>query len=202
MAAISFSPGAILSILANPLFFMALDRSRSLLERLGRHDLAERAAKEEEQAVAPTRLTDHAIVVGYGRVGSLVGRRLLRAGKPVLVIEDTNDLAAKLQDQGIETIVGNAARPAILAAANPAGARWLFLAIPNGFEAGQVVEQARQANPHLDIVARAHSDAEVDYLRKHGANYIIMGEREIARGMIEHALGEGAADEDPAAQPA
>jgi len=47
----------------------------------------------------------------------------------------------------------------------------------------------------------------VDYLRRHGANFIIMGEREIARGMIEYALGEeetqGASPGGgPAAEPA
>ncbi|MCE9651136.1 MAG: Kef family K(+) transporter [Parvibaculum sp.] len=191
--------GAILSILANPLFFFALDRVKTLLDRLGERDLGERVIKEMEEhdvEATPTQLTDHAVIVGYGRVGSLVGRRLLRAGYPVLVIEDAHGLADKLREQGLETIVGNAAKPAVLAAANLSRARWLFLAIPNGFEAGQVVEQARKANPSLDIVARAHADAEVDYLRKHGANYVIMGEREIARGMIEHALGENTAIDD------
>jgi CPA2 family monovalent cation:H+ antiporter-2 len=33
-------------------------------------------------------------------------------------------------------------------------------------------------------------DAEVEHLKQNGANLIIMGEREIARGMIEHALGQ------------
>ncbi|HEY4344385.1 MAG TPA: YbaL family putative K(+) efflux transporter [Parvibaculum sp.] len=199
--------GAILSILANPLFFMALDRIKPLLDRLGRRDLADRVIDEmEEHDVMPeTKLTDHAVIIGYGRVGSLIGKRMMRAGNPVLVIEDTHDIVARLQNQGVETIIGNAAKPAVIAAANLAKARWLFLAIPNGFEAGQVVEQARKANPHLDIIARAHTDAEVDYLRKHGANYVIMGEREIARGMIEHALGEAASIDLPGggeAQPA
>jgi CPA2 family monovalent cation:H+ antiporter-2 len=77
----------------------------------------------------------------------------------------------------------------VLAAANLAEARWLFLAIPNGFEAGQIVEQTRAINNGLEIIARAHSDDEVDYLRKCGADHIIMGEREIARGMLELAFG-------------
>ncbi|MGB3811222.1 MAG: YbaL family putative K(+) efflux transporter [Parvibaculum sp.] len=187
--------GAILSILANPLFFMVIERFKPWFERFDRIDPTEIPPEETIEDLVPTSLTGHAIIIGYGRVGSLVGRRLQRANKPVLVIENTEDLAAKLQAQGIETIYGNAAKPAILAAANLAGARWLFLAISNGFEAAQVVDQARKANPALDIVAQAHSDAEVDYLRKRGANYIIMGEREIARGMIEHALGDEAPDE-------
>jgi CPA2 family monovalent cation:H+ antiporter-2 len=37
-------------------------------------------------------------------------------------------------------------------------------------------------------VARAHSDVDVDYLTGVGADAVIMGEREIARGMIEHVF--------------
>jgi hypothetical protein len=39
------------------------------------------------------------------------------------------------------------------------------------------------ANPGLDIIARAHSNAEVEYLTRLGASLLIMGEREIARGI-------------------
>lgn len=60
------------------------------------------------------------------------------------------------------------------------------IAIPDAIEAGQIIQHARALNAGLEIIARAHSDAEVDYLHEHGANRVIMGEREIARGMIAH----------------
>jgi len=64
------------------------------------------------------------------------------------------------------------------------------VAIPDGFEAGQVVEQAKAINPPLKVVARAHSDAEVSHLRQMGADSIVMGEREIALGMMAAAFPE------------
>ena len=42
-------------------------------------------------------------------------------------------------------------------------------------------------NPRIEIVARAHFDAEVEHLLQHGANTVVMGEREIARTMLELA---------------
>ena len=62
------------------------------------------------------------------------------------------------------------------------GAKSIVVAIPETFEAGQIVQQARAASPAIRIIARAHSDAEVDYLTAHGADAVIMGEREIAQG--------------------
>jgi CPA2 family monovalent cation:H+ antiporter-2 len=133
----------------------------------------------------PTSLVGHAILVGYGRVGSIVGRHLAGAGLPFLVIEDDDKRIETLRQEGIETIIGNAAASDILALANPTAARTVVIAIPNAFEAGQVVAQVRRLNSLTLIVARAHSDAEVEYLKGLGANSVIMGEREIARGMIE-----------------
>ena len=188
--------GAILSIMLNPLVFAAVEHLKPLLERLWPREAANEPGPgaEDTPPIERTSLRGHAVVIGFGRVGGLVGKRLQQAGIPVLVIEDTVGVAGKLRQQGYEVLEGNAARAGVLDAANLPAARWLFVAIPNAFEAGQAVEQAREANPSLEIIARAHSDAEIDYLRQHGANLIIMGEREIARGMIEHALGEGASD--------
>jgi CPA2 family monovalent cation:H+ antiporter-2 len=86
--------------------------------------------------------------------------------------------------QGREAIAGNAADPEVLQAANLAGARCLLVAIPDAFEGGQVVAQARQANPALPIVARAHSEEEIEHLKKHGATVVVMGEHEIAKAML------------------
>jgi len=112
---------------------------------------------------------------------------LRERGWRLLIIEDATDTVEQLRAAAIPVLHGNAADDHVLAAANLGAARLLLVAIPNGFEAGQIVEQARAANPGLEIVARAHFDAEVDHLMQHGANAVIMGEREIARSMLEHA---------------
>ena len=172
---------SILSILANPFLIAAAERFR-------RPEAAKpEAVREKPAELSPTRLTDHAIVVGYGRVGSLVGAGLKSDGTPLLVIEEAQDRIETLEREGIEAIEGNAAMDRVLKAANVAGARLLFIAIPEAFEAGQIVQQARAANPALEIVARAHFDAEVDHLLKLGASEVIMGEREIAHAMLDHA---------------
>ena len=173
--------GAIISILMNPLIFAGVDWVESRLTRPGR-------APAPEAAAEPTTLKDHSVVVGYGRVGSLVGNALVGRGEPFVVIEDSDTLVARLRDRGIEAIVGNGVRSDVLTAANLFEARRLFVAIPDSFEAGQIVERARALNPGLRIVARAHSDGDVARLTGCGADAVIMGEREIARGMLEHVL--------------
>jgi CPA2 family monovalent cation:H+ antiporter-2 len=179
------SPGArdlilgasILSIFLNPLLFA----------------LASRREASPKVAPAPdmprprpvlTTLTGHAVVVGYGRVGKLIADGI-KARLPLLVVEE-----GAVGDPGIEHIRGNAARDDVLAAANLGAASILFVAIPEAFEAGQIVEQARRTNPRLPIVARAHFDGEVDHLLRLGASQVIMGEREIATAMLDFARAQ------------
>ena len=130
-------------------------------------------------------MTDHTILVGYGRVGRIIGTALRKRNERFLVIESSDALVTELREANIEVIAGNAAQPDVLTAANLTQTKYIIIAIPEAFEAGQVVRQARTASPKSQIIARAHSDAEVEHLNSLGADKVIMGEREIARGMIE-----------------
>jgi len=192
--------GAILSIFVNPLFFAALDRFRHRHAAVAAPgDAAATAAPPRDMPA--TALTGHAVVVGHGRVGTLVADGLRRSGLPVLVVEDQDERSAAARLAGYEVVHANGAHPDTIAAANLGAAQWLFVAIPNAFEAGQIVEQARALAPELPIVARAHFDAEIEHLRGMGATAIIMGEHELARGMLDHALGKQKPF-DPATRPA
>ena len=150
---------------------------------------AETPAGPVQTDLPTTNLKDHMVLVGFGRVGSRVGEELEREQLPFLVIEDRNELVERIRTRGIEAIQGNGAEPEVIAAANLAEARTLLIAIPDGFEAGQIVEQGRAANPVIEIIARAHSDEEVAHLQRYGADLVIMGENEIAHRMVERALG-------------
>jgi CPA2 family monovalent cation:H+ antiporter-2 len=193
--------GAILSILLHPALLTLAGRLGPRLER-GRHPPPETAAEpvRREPAIPVTTLTNHTVLIGYGRVGRLVGEALGAAHRAYIVVEDRQDLVEQLRDRGIEAILGNGAAPDVLKATNIARAASLVVAIPNGFEAGQIAEQARAANPTIEIIARAHSDAEVEHLHRYGVDLTIMGEREIARGMIDRLLPDEGGS--PAAQPA
>ncbi len=184
--------GAILSILLNPLLFAAVESWRAPRARRPTVPAPPVAvAGKEGCAPATTTLSGHDVLVGYGRVGSVLGAGLRAASRPLLVFEDREDAIGAARRDGAEVVVGNAADPEMLRLANLAAARRLFVTIPDAFEAGQVVEQARAVNPALEIIARAHSDAAVEHLTALGADLSVMGEWEIARRMLEHWLAGG-----------
>ncbi len=171
---------AIVSILLNPTAFVLLDRFRTRVS-----PMADKAAPARE--IPPTMLTNHVILVGYGRVGSVIGAALRQASAPFLAIDMHKPALEALAASGVETISGNAAEHALFAAARPEAARCLFVAVPNAFEAGAIVEQARAANAALPIIARAHSDAESRHLISLGATSTVIGETELALEMLRRA---------------
>jgi len=175
--------GAIVSIVLNPLCFAGLDWLAQRLEKPAPTRLKPES-KPGREPIRRTALTDHIVLVGHGRVGSYIKKRLEEAGVPCLVIEENIDIAARLREAGQEVITGNAADPEVIEACNLFGARCLLVAIPDAFEGGQVVAQARTFSGDLPIIARAHSDEEVTHLEKHGATLVVMGEREIAKAMV------------------
>jgi len=126
--------GSILSILLNPFLFTLLDRWFARREAAR----AERVAAEAESAAAAmpaepapmtreplpkTSLRDHVVLVGHGRVGKFISRKFSASGTPFLIIETNKTQLADLPQDGIETIVGNAADPEVAAAANIREAR-------------------------------------------------------------------------------
>ena len=187
--------GAILSILLNPVAFAVVDWLRPRLEARFARPAPPATTEPAESAAAAEPSPEPDDVPAETALGghtSLVGAALRSGGAPFLVVEDADKTVARLRDDGVETIVGNGVKGEILAAAGLRRARHLVLAIPNAFEAGGIVKQARADNPGIEIIARAHSDAEVEHLAGLGADIVIMGEREIARAMIEHLTDSGA----------
>jgi CPA2 family monovalent cation:H+ antiporter-2 len=182
--------GALLSILINPLIFLQLDR---MTKRAAAAEAEAKAktpapAAPDGTAIAPT---DHAVLVGHGRVGSRIAEALKAANVPLLVIEDSESNVEALKARGIPAIFGVAGEEAMLEQLNLPAAKWLISAIPDPFEAGHLIERARKANPSIRVMARAHTDAEVDYLKGLGAELVVMGEDEIAQRIIKDVLPLG-----------
>ena len=173
--------GAILSILANPFIFSAVAGR-------GQNARAEAHAKYTSAQEEKQRLREgHVILVGYGRVGKLIARELEREGRAFVLVEDQQDVARPARERGIDIVLGNATKEQVLREAGAQHASELLIAIPEGFEGGVVAERARAINPELPIIARAHSDAEVEHLHRLGANHVVLGEQETAAGMVKIA---------------
>ncbi|WP_340265456.1 YbaL family putative K(+) efflux transporter [Sphingobium mellinum] len=163
--------GAIVSIFLNPLIFSTVVRSA-------------RPEEDEDALVPAPSRSGHVILVGYGRVGRMIANRLAERAIPFVVLEDDADRAGEAEAAGLLVVRGNALEDRYLLAAGINEARRLVIAVPEGFEGGAIHEHARRLNPDLQVIARAHSDAEVAHLEELGVPHVVMGERELAAKML------------------
>lgn len=165
--------GAILSIVINPLVWLTVGPGKPKAVSVPTRPIP-----------VPTALVGHTVLVGFSSIGQAVAKGLSLRDTPFLLIDDVDGIHDRAQEAGYEIIQGNGADAQVLQAANVQAAAHLIITIPNSFESSRIAEQARRANPDINIVARAHSDAEVIYLEARGANHAILADSEIARAML------------------
>lgn len=182
---------ALISITVNPFLLRSVD---GLAERA--RTVAPFRAFEDRRAGALARLERlveeplqrHAVVCGYGHVGALVTRALQRRNMDTVVIEQDRVLVESLRASGTPALYGDAGHELVLARAHVDRALLLIVAIPDPQTSRRIIEYARRRNERIGVVARAHSKEAADYLRRAGANEVVVGEEELAIEMTGYAL--------------
>jgi CPA2 family monovalent cation:H+ antiporter-2 len=145
-------------------------------------------------------LRRHAVILGYGRVGRSVARVLESRGFAWVAVDADYVVAREARLAGLPIIYGEAGTPSILDQAQVGNAHALVVAIPDALATHQAVVYARGRNPRIEIVARAHSEAEETDLRQLGAMRVVVAEREVGNEIVRHALRRfGVSDREVAA---
>jgi voltage-gated potassium channel len=141
-----------------------------------------------------SKLRNHFIICGAGRVGSHLIRDLLQTRELFIVIERDPQKVAELTDQGVAVLVRDATLEESLREAGVEHARGLAACLPNDADNVYVVLTARDLNAKLHIVARAAEEqAEVKLVRA-GANRVvaptIIGGHRMATALIKPAVAD------------
>jgi CPA2 family monovalent cation:H+ antiporter-2 len=133
-------------------------------------------------------LSRHAVICGYGVIGSRVAQALERQKFSYLVIELDPQIISGLRARGIPCIYGDASNPEILAHAHLDKARVLICTIPDYVAVELTVKNARAINPKLDIIARVYRAADAELLKGIGVNELVLPIFEGSLEMIRHTL--------------
>ncbi|MDX6557365.1 MAG: voltage-gated potassium channel [Blastocatellia bacterium] len=141
-----------------------------------------------------SKLRDHYIICGSGRVGSHLVRDLLAANESFVVIESDQQRAAEFSQRGVNVLVGDATLEATLRSVGVEHARGLAACLPNDADNVYVVLTARDLSPNLRIVARAAEEQAEAKLLRAGANHVIaptiIGGHRMAVALTKPAVSE------------
>jgi CPA2 family monovalent cation:H+ antiporter-2 len=136
----------------------------------------------------PKKIEDHVIIVGFGLNGRNLARVLRLSEIPYIVLELNNDTVKKMQKKGEPIYYGDAASIEVLDKLGIKTAKILVVAILDAAATRRVVSLARKENPALYIIVRTRYVAEVDELKKLGANEVIPEEFETSIEMFSRVL--------------
>ena len=133
-------------------------------------------------------ISNHVVICGYGRVGGNVAQMLKQLEIQYLIIDLDPTVISRLRDQGIPCFYGDAGNPEVLSKGGLRQAALLIIAMPDPASARLTLDHAHRLNPQLDVVARVHSDFELDFLRERGASELVQPEFEASIELVRHTL--------------
>ncbi len=170
---------------------VALRFSPRLADKLANLPLLEnylRQFRDTKALSIPETICDHVVVAGYGRVGQVIVNILRNQGHSVLVIENSEAAIKKLQLEKIPYIFGDADSELVLEKSHLEKAKALAIALPDPVSTRLLLKRALKLSPELDVVARSHTNTEIDVLTQLGAQEVVQPEFEAALEMGAHVL--------------
>jgi CPA2 family monovalent cation:H+ antiporter-2 len=165
-----------------------------LLGRFGAA-LSAQAEREEDDETQYAHLApesavaeDRVVIVGFGRIGSLVGEMLERHNVPFVAVENLVSLVSQGRERGVEIYWGNAARRDFLVRCGVEQARALVVTIENAAAVEEIVRLAHEIREDLVIVARARDARHATKLYALGASDAIPETIEASLQLAETVL--------------
>jgi CPA2 family monovalent cation:H+ antiporter-2 len=134
---------------------------------------AREAERGQGDTDIPSNLSGHVIVVGYGRVGQMLGSVLAAQKIPHVGLDTDADLVARFRAAGAGVFYGDASRHDMLRGFGADQAAALVVTMDNPQTAEHVVATARRHWPELVIYARARDRAHAARLIAQGASHAI-----------------------------
>lgn len=184
--------GALISIALNPVMFSLAGPTERWLQRhtkfAAKLEASSNPLAELPMTTEAKYLSNHVVLVGWGRVGKQIGRDLAAEGVPYVVAESNREFVETHRREGGAAVWGDATDPAVLIQAHIREARALVIATAGTVQVRAMVETARALNPGVQVIVRCHNAEEAELLERDGAGKVFVGENELARSMVSFVL--------------
>jgi len=182
---------ALLSISLNPAAFAIGDRLDQWAERRRPAlTIGEQPARRSAAARRPDLegIRGHVILVGFGRVGALIGDIFEHKGISYVALDEDRTIVEAARARGRPLLLGDATRLEILREAHVEDAQVLVISTGEPFEKRAIVDVARAANPALHTIVRASSSEERVELDQRGVDMVVVDVNELALALARYSL--------------
>ena len=159
--------------------------------------IADRALKRPAAAVPdlppealepPAGIGGQLLIVGFGRVGRLVGEMLTEHGQPFLALDANPATVAKGRAEGANVFYGDAARTDMLARCGIDTARAVVVTMDAPVKVDEVVVATRALRPDVILIARARDHRHAARLYALGVTDAVPETTEASLQLAENTL--------------
>jgi CPA2 family monovalent cation:H+ antiporter-2 len=157
-----FFAAAVISMIASPSII-------SWLSPIIRRIRPPETLNSEQNQQTHLPLTNHTVVCGFGRVGKNVALAIRETGIAVAVVELDGAAIEDLKQRHIPFVYGDAGSRLVLSECNITAATTLIITLPDPLAAVNIIKMAREVNPNLRILVRAHRPADRAAFKQAGA---------------------------------
>lgn len=141
-------------------------------------------------------IENHVVICGYGRMGKYIGRALLLANIPFLVVDYNQTILQQLKKDGIQAVYGDPADKEVLDFAQVDYARAVVIAIPDRHTQEAVISQVLSLNRRVHIICRTHHEKDQGHLKSLGVQTTVQPEFEAALFVVTRLLSEFGIEKD------
>ena len=139
-------------------------------------------------ALEPVGTENQVLIVGFGRVGRLVGEMLAEHGQSYLALDSNASTVAKGRAEGANVFYGDAGREEMLHLCGIDSARAVIVTMDAPLKVDEVVRAARGIRPDLILIARARDERHAERLYQLGVTDAVPETTEAALQLAENTL--------------
>lgn len=140
------------------------------------------------EALSPAHAPDQVLIVGFGRVGRLVGEMLTEHGQAFLAVDANASTVSKGRAEGANVVYGDAGRAEMLRLCGVGAARAVVVTMDAPAKVDEVVAAVRALRPDLTLIARARDDRHAERLYRLGATDAVPETTEASLQLAENTL--------------
>ncbi|RZJ47027.1 MAG: potassium transporter TrkA [Brevundimonas sp.] len=171
---------ATISIFTVPLMAMFADR-------LTRQDVSAQPELPAE-ALEPPSVEGQVLIVGFGRVGRLVGEMLAEHGQKFVAVDANASTVSKGRSEGANVFYGDAGNTDMLKRCGIEKARAMVVTMDAPAKVDEVVAATRSLRPDLILIARARDSKHAERLYRLGVTDAVPETTEASLQLAENTL--------------
>jgi len=143
----------------------------------------------DDDSYAIEELSDHIIVLGYGRLGRKICEKLDNREVTYIAIENNIHNVKEAQREGKSVIFGNAAKKSILESVNIKDSAVVIVALDNSEKLHLICDVLTQVVTTARVIIKVDKFKEKDDLIEEFPKYeILVGTEQMAKGMVDSVL--------------